>query len=428
MQYQTATKEELQSVYQELQREYDAFVKKGLKLDLSRGKPCTEQLDLSMPMLRHSRVRTEDCLTESGFDCRNYGLGLGIPEMRRFWSELTDIPADQIIVGGNSSLNLMYDSVARAMLYGVVGSVRPWCREEKVKFLCPCPGYDRHFAICESLGIEMIPVAMNEYGPDMVAIEALVKKDAAIKGIWCVPKYSNPTGVTYSDEVVRRLVRMETAAPDFRIYWDSAYMIHDLYEDESDTLLNIFPEAYAAGNEDRVMFFTSSSKITFPGSGVAIMAMSERNLAQITAIWNAQTIGHDKLNQLRHLEFFTHKDDVYSLMKKHAAILRRRFSVVLDTLERDLGDTGVAVWTKPRGGYFVSLDVLPGCAKRVYELCQNAGVVLTKAGATFPYGKDPEDKNLRLAPSYPTVEDLTEAMQVLTVAVRLAAAEKLLKA
>ena len=427
MNYVNATKESLEKERALLQKEYDGIVALGLNLDLSRGKPCAEQLELSMPMLSHSRLSEKDCITESGFDCRNYGLGLGTPEMRRFWSELTGIPAEQIIVGGNSSLNLMYDSVARAMLYGVYGSLRPWSKEERVTFLCPSPGYDRHFAICESLGIHMIAIPMTAEGPDMDIVERYAREDASVKGIWCVPKYSNPTGITYSDEVVRRLVRMETAAPDFRIYWDNAYMIHDLGE-ESDKLLDIFPEAYAVGNEDRVMFFTSSSKITFPGSGVAMMAMSQHNLDQIIPIWNTQTIGHDKLNQLRHLEFFTHTSDVYDLMKKHASILRQRFSVVLDTLKADLGDTGIATWNEPKGGYFVSLDVLDGCAQRVYALCKDAGVALTKAGATFPYGKDPHDKNLRLAPSYPSVEDLTKAMKVLTVAVRLAALEKLLEA
>lgn len=425
MKYPQATKAELCVVRAQLDKTWEAIKAEGLKLDLSRGKPSAEQLALSMPMLSHSRLTAEDCISESGVDCRNYGLGFGIPEMRRLWSDLTGIPAENIIVGGNSSLNLMYDSVARAMLYGVYGSARPWCREEKIKFLCPSPGYDRHFAICESLGIEMIPVAMTACGPDMDEVERLVGEDDSVKGMWCVPKYANPTGVTYSDEVVRRLASMKTAAADFRIYWDNAYMIHDLYE-EGDRLLDIFAEAEKVGNEDRIMFFTSSSKITFPGAGVSIMAMSRRNMEQITPIWNAQTIGHDKLNQLRHLEFLPNKDAVLDLMKKHAAILRRRFAIVEQTLEQDLVGLDIATWSKPRGGYFLSLDVYPGTASRVYALCQEAGVTLTKVGATFPYGKDPQDKNLRIAPSYPSDEELRRAMQVLTVAVRLAAIEKLI--
>ncbi|MCQ2385687.1 MAG: aminotransferase class I/II-fold pyridoxal phosphate-dependent enzyme, partial [Clostridia bacterium] len=301
-----------------------------------------------------------------------------------------------------------------------------WCKEEKIKFLCPAPGYDRHFAICESLGIEMITLDMKKDGPDMDALEEWVAKDPAVKGIWCVPKYSNPTGITYSDEVVRRLVTMKTAAQDFRIYWDNAYMIHDLY-DEGDRLLNIFDEAKKAGTEDRVMFFTSSSKITFPGAGVSMMAMSLNNLSQVEPIWNVQTIGHDKLNQLRHLEFLTDKGAVLTVMKKHAAILRERFDIVLSALHKDLDGTGIAEWTEPKGGYFISLNTLPGCAARVYELCSKAGVKLTKAGATFPYGKDPLDRNLRLAPSYPSAEDLRKAVDVLTVAVRMASLEKLMK-
>ncbi len=424
MNYLNATGEERSLAYRALCEEYESILDKKLCLDLSRGKPSAEQLDLSMPMLGRARD-VSDCMSASGFDCRNYGLGLGIPEMRAFWSRLTGIPADQIVVGGNSSLNLMYDSVARAMLYGVYGSSRPWCREEKIKFLCPSPGYDRHFAICESLGIEMIPVAMTADGPDMDAVEALAAEDAAVKGIWCVPKYANPTGVTYSDETVRRLATMKTAAPDFRVYWDNAYMIHDLVE-EGDTLLDIFAVAREAGTEDRVMFYTSSSKITFPGAGVAIMAMSKNNLDQITPIWNSQTIGHDKLNQLRHLEFLPNEDAVYELMRRHADILRARFAIVQDTLARDLGDCGIAEWTKPNGGYFVSLDVYPDTARRVYELCRDAGVTLTAVGATFPYRRDPENRNLRLAPSYPTRAELAEAVSVLTVAVRMAALEKLM--
>lgn len=425
MRYPQATKAELCFIRTQLIERFEKVKQEGLQLDLSRGKPSAEQLELSMPMLSHSRLSAKDCISESGVDCRNYGLGFGIPEMRRLWSDLTGIPADRIIVGGNSSLNLMYDSVTRGMLYGVYGSPRPWCREEKIRFLCPSPGYDRHFAICESLGIEMIPVRMGKDGPDMDTVEQLVAKDSAIKGIWCVPKYANPTGITYSDEVVRRLATMKTAAPDFRIYWDNAYMIHDLYE-KGDTLLDIFAEAEKVGNEDRVMYFTSSSKITFPGAGVSIMAMSRHNMEQIGPIWNVQTIGHDKLNQLRHLEFLPDKAAVLALMKKHAAILGRRFRIVGDILKEDLGGLDIAEWTEPKGGYFISLNVYPGTAGRVYALCKEAGVTLTKVGATFPYGKDPEDKNLRIAPSYPSEEELAKAMRVLTIAVRLAALEKLI--
>lgn len=422
--YISMKNEERKALLSKYKALYADVLEKKLSLDLSRGKPTAEQLDLSMPMLGKSRT-VADCISASGVDCRNYGVPLGVPAMRAFWSDLTGIAKERIVVGGNSSLNLMYDTVARAMLYGVYGSSRPWCREEKIKFLCPAPGYDRHFAICESLGIEMIPVKMLADGPDMDEVERLVASDAAIKGIWCVPKYANPTGVTYSDEVVRRFATMETAAPDFRIFWDNAYLVHDVYG-EGDTLLNIFDEAERAGNVDRIFYFTSSSKITFPGAGVAVMAMSENNLSVVTPIWGVQTIGHDKLNQLRHLEFLPNKEAVYSLMQKHAEILRRRFDIVLGTLARDLGDTGIATWTEPRGGYFVSLDVMAGTAKRVFSLCKEAGVTLTNVGATFPYGKDPEDKNLRLAPSFPTVEELTEAMAVLTLAVRIAALEKLL--
>ena len=422
MNYLNATKAELSALYNSLCTAYEAERAKGLSLDLSRGKPTAEQLDLSMPMLTGEGA--ERYLAKDGTDCRNYGVLQGLPEMRAFWSSLTGIPAKNIVVGGNSSLNLMYDTVARAMLYGVAGSARPWCREEKVRFLCPVPGYDRHFAICESLGIEMIPVPMCSDGPDMDMVEALVLSDASIKGIWCVPKYSNPTGITYSDETVKRFARMKTAAPDFRIFWDNAYMVHDIL-DEGDALTDLYAEALAAGNEDRVFFFSSTSKITFPGAGVAMMAMSDVNLAVTLPVLGVQTIGHDKMNQLRHLAFLPDKAAVSSLMKKHAAFLSRRFSIALETLKRDLGDTGVASWTEPHGGYFISLDVFPGTAKRVYALCAEAGVTLTKVGAPFPYGRDPEDKNLRLAPSYPTEADLAAAMAILTLSVRIAALEKI---
>lgn len=423
MNYLSASKEQLLKELDALQYEYNKIKEKNYKLDMSRGKPGSEQLDISNELLT-VLSNDSDCYTANGTDCRNYGLLDGIPEAKDLFAQIFDVTADKVIVCGNSSLNIMYDTIVRAMIYGVPGGETPWGKQGKIKFLCPCPGYDRHFGICESLGIEMINVDMTPAGPDMDTVEKLVSEDSTIKGIWCVPKYSNPQGITYSDETVKRFANLKPLAKDFRIFWDNAYIVHNL-SDEGDKLLNIIDECEKAGNPDMVYEFTSTSKISFPGAGVAAIASSVTNIEHIKKIMSVQTIGHDKLNMLRHVKYFKDANGVCEYMKRHAEILRPKFNIVLDYFNKELSDTGVAEWLSPRGGYFISLDVLGGCAKRVVQLCKEAGIVLTSAGATFPYQKDPKDSNIRVAPTYPSCSDLEEAVQVLCTCVKLACVEKL---
>lgn len=405
---------------EQLMQEYEGYKQKGLKLDMSRGKPCTEQLDLSEPLLT-VLARNSDCVGKNGVDYRNYGCLDGIPEAKELFADLLGLKPENVIVCGNSSLNLMYDTVARAMMFGV-GGHKPWKDCGKISFLCVVPGYDRHFFVTQTFGINMISVPMLEDGPDMDQVEQLVQSDASIKGIWCVPKYSNPDGITYSDEVVKRFANLSAAAPDFRIFWDNAYAVHDFDEQDQDTLLNIFDEAYRVGNEDMIYEFASTSKVTHPGAGVAVICASERNVAEIKKQMSAQTIGYDKLNQLRHVLYFGNADGLRAYMRKHAAIIRPRFEVVLQAFDQQL--TGIAEWHRPKGGYFISLNVPDGCASRVAQLMKEAGVVMTGAGATFPYGKDPRDRNLRIAPTYPTIEELKTAVDILCLCVKIAALEK----
>lgn len=413
--------DQLEKMKEEAYHTYEALKAKNLKLDMSRGKPSAQQLDLSLEMLNCLNSETELC-SASGVDCRNYGLLDGLPELKELFSQLLDIPAEQFVIYGNSSLNMMYDTVARAMTHGVLDDCEPWCKQGEIKFLCPVPGYDRHFAITEHFGIQMINVPMREDGPDMDMVERLVESDSSIKGIWCVPKYSNPDGVTYSDAVVRRFAALRPAAKDFRIFWDNAYCVHDLFHG-GDTLLNIFDACKEQGSEDMVYLFCSTSKVTFPGSGVSAMAASPKNIAYVKKQMFVQTIGHDKMNQLRHVRFLQNKEGVYKLMKEHAAIIAPKFELVAEALEKELVPSGMCQFKKPNGGYFISVDTLPGCAKKVVSLCKEAGVVLTGAGATYPYGVDPEDRNIRIAPTYPPIEELRQAMEVFCASVKLASVE-----
>ncbi|MBE6839094.1 MAG: aminotransferase class I/II-fold pyridoxal phosphate-dependent enzyme [Ruminococcus sp.] len=415
-------REQLSEFKKKVQSDYDEFKSRGLSLDMSRGKPCAEQLDLSMPLL-NALVSDSDIKDGAGTDCRNYGILDGIKEAKELFAEILGVKPEEVIVGGNSSLSLMYDTLMRLMVFGTLGNT-PWCKEEKIKFLCPAPGYDRHFAITEKLGMELVTVPMTKDGPDMDIVEKLVA-DKTVKGIWCVPMYSNPEGTTYSDETVKRLASMKTAAPDFRIFWDNAYCIHHL-SDTPDVLLNIMDECRKNGTEDRVYMFTSTSKVSFSGAGVSAMAASEKNIADIKKTLTVQTIGYDKMNQLRHIRFFKDFDGVKAHMKKHAEILAPRFKAVLDALEKEIAPLGIGEWNSPNGGYFISFNTMDGCAKRVVELCKEAGVVLTGAGATFPYGKDPADRNIRIAPTYPSVDELEKAVELFCICVKLASAEKLL--
>ena len=424
--YQELTREELLTLKEQLDAAYEDAKGKGLKLDMSRGKPGISQLALSMPML--DVINSEsDMKTVLGNDTRNYGDLDGIGECRRLLANMMSVKKDNVVICGNSSLNIMYDTVSRSMTKGVCGST-PWSKLDKVKFLCPVPGYDRHFKITEYFGIEMINIPLLEDGPDMDMVEQYVNNDPAVKGIWCVPKYSNPTGISYSDEVVKRMANLKPAAEDFRLYWDNAYCIHHLYDDKQDEILNILEECEKAGNPDMVYIFASTSKVTFPGSGVSAIASSLKNIDFIESQMTVQTIGHDKINQLRHARYFKDIDGMKEHMRKHADLMRPKFEAVLDVLEKELGGLGIGSWTKPYGGYFISFDAMEGCAKAIVAKCKEAGVVLTGAGATFPYGKDPKDSNIRIAPSFPTPEEMAMATDLFVLCVKLVSVEKLLEA
>lgn len=423
--YQEMSKEELLQEKAALEAEYAKIKEMGLSLDMSRGKPAAEQLDLSMGILDTVDAKSV-VKSENGTDLRNYGVLDGIPEAKKLIGDMVGAKPENVIVYGNSSLNIMYDQIARAEIFGICGNT-PWSKLDKVKFLCPVPGYDRHFAITEEFGIEMINIPMTEDGPDMDMVEQYVNNDAAVKGIWCVPKYSNPQGVVYSDETVRRFANLKPAAADFRIFWDNAYVVHHLYEDNQVQILNILDECEKAGNPDIVFQFCSTSKVSFPGAGIAAISASAANIADIKKKLTIQTIGHDKINQLRHVKFFKDQKGVQEHMMKQAAIIRPKFEMVEEMLTEEIASRGIGTWMHPLGGYFISFEALEGCAKKIVEKCKEAGVVLTGAGSPYPYKKDPKDSVIRIAPTYPSMDELKEAAKVFTVVVRLVSVDKLLE-
>lgn len=423
--YSEMSREELLELKSQLEAEFEDVKGKGLKLDMSRGKPSAEQLDLGKELLDIVNGES-DMKAENGLDTRNYGGPEGIPEAKALMAEMVGTKPENVLVFGNSSLNIMFDTVSRAMTHGIMGNT-PWAKLDHFKFLCPAPGYDRHFRVTEYFGAELVTIPMLEDGPDMDMVEKLVSEDESVKGIWCIPKYSNPTGAVYSDEVVRRFANLKPAAKDFRIFWDNAYCVHDLYEENQPQILDILSECEKAGNPDMVFEFASTSKVSFAGAGISMLASSQANLAEIKKHMSTQTIGHDKINQLRHARYFKNMDGIKAHMMKHAESLRPKFEAVLNVLESDLGGLGIGTWTKPLGGYFISFDAMEGCAKAIVAKAKEAGLVMTGAGATYPYGKDPKDSNIRIAPSYPTPEELAVAGKVFVLSVKLVSVDKLLQ-
>lgn len=422
--YKNMSKEELLALKLELEKAYEDAKGKGLNLNMARGKPSAAQLNTVTPLLS-ALQEDADAVTESGIDCRNYGEMTGIPEAKKLMGDMIGVQAENVIVCGNASLSIMYDTISRSMTFGVNGST-PWAKLDSVKFLCPVPGYDRHFAITELFGIEMINIPMTESGPDMELVKKYVENDEAVKGIWCVPKYSNPQGITYSDDTVRAFASLKPAAKDFRIFWDNAYAVHDLYEENQDTLLEILSECEKNGNPNMVYEFCSTSKVSYAGAGIAAVASSKENLEWMKKTMTIQTIGYDKMNQLRHVRYYKDIHGIQEQMKKHAALLRPKFEAVLEILDRELTGLEIGTWVKPNGGYFISFDAMEGCAKEIVKKCKEAGVILTGAGATYPYGKDPKDSNIRIAPSFPTPEEMAEATNIFVLCVKLASVEKLL--